>query len=328
MRIRKIGQVIREHKLICLMVSLGIFLVLGIYGQYKLSPVTPSQVKIGTTYMTMNNTFYKIVNAEIEKEADARGDVVYTRDPALSVDKQCQQIDYFIDKGVNVIIINPVSSHSSRINAALKKAQAQGIKVVIVDSQLEKKGLADATIISDNYEAGVLSAQNMMANLDKANILLLEHRETLSAEDRIKGFLDTIANQPKYHVVSRQESYGQTEIAMPAVEKVIDAGITFDVVMALNDRSAIGALAAIKEKKLIHKIYVYGVDGSPDMKNLINNTSDVQSTVAQSPVSMGKKAIQVAYQLLEGKRFKTAIKIPVTLIDKNNISQFDLSGWQ
>lgn len=328
MKIKKIGLAIKEHKLVCVAVLLGCLLVLGIYGQYKLAPVTPKQVKIGTTYMTMNNTFYKIVNAEIEKEVDARGDVIDTRDPALSVDKQCQQIHYFIDKGVNLIIINPVSSRSSRINAALKEAKRQGIKIVVVDSQLEKKGLADATIVSDNYEAGVLSAKNMMATMDKADILLLEHRETLSAVDRIKGFLDTIDGHVNYLVVSRRESYGQTEIAMPEVEKVIDAGTKFDVVMALNDRSAIGALAAIKEKKLTDKIYIYGVDGSPDMKNLISNTSDVQATVAQSPVVMGKKSIQVAYQLLEGKRFKTAIKIPVTLVDKNNISQFDLSGWQ
>ena len=37
---------------------------------------------------------------------------------------------------------------------------------------------------------------------------------------------------------------------MPKVKKLIENGLTFDTVMALNDRAAIGALAAVKGEKL------------------------------------------------------------------------------
>ena len=80
---------------------LGLLLVFGIYIQYKMVPIVSEQRKIGTTYMTMNNAFYKIVNAEIEKEVASHGDILYTRDPALSVNKQCEQIQSFIDKKVD-----------------------------------------------------------------------------------------------------------------------------------------------------------------------------------------------------------------------------------
>ena len=40
----------------------------------------------------------------------------------------------------------------------------------------------------------------------------------------------------------------------------------FNVVMSLNDRAAIGALAAIKDQGVTDKIAIYGVDGSPDIK--------------------------------------------------------------
>ena len=96
----------------------------------------------------------------------------------------------------------------------------------------------------------------MMATVPKADILLLEHEDTLSAVDRIDGFMDTIANQEQYRIVARRESKGQTEIAMPVVNAVIEEGVHFDVVMALNDQSAIGALAAIKENALDHKTYI------------------------------------------------------------------------
>lgn len=311
-----------------LSILLGCLLVFGIYIQYKMVPVVVGQKKIGTTYMTMNNAFYKIVNAEIEKVVDSRGDILYTRDPALSVDKQCQQIQSFIDKKVNLIIINPVDSSSPKIREVLKKAMKKGIRVLVVDSQLRDNQVADVTVVSDNYRAGVLDAEHMMANLPKANILLLEHKDTLSAVDRINGFLDTIAGKAGYQVVARRESKGQTEIAMPAVDTVIEEGKEFDVVMALNDQSAIGALAAIKENSLAHKTYIYGVDGSPDMKNLLLNTDDIAATVAQSPVKMGAKTIQSAYDLLDGKKVKSLITIPVRLLDKSNIEDEDVEGWQ
>lgn len=37
--------------------------------------------------MTMNNTFYKAVNNEIENVVNNHGDVLYTRDPALDPKK-------------------------------------------------------------------------------------------------------------------------------------------------------------------------------------------------------------------------------------------------
>ena len=193
---------------------------------------------------------------------------------------------------------------------------------------MQNKKVADVTIVSDNYNAGVLDAKNMMATVSQANILLLEHSDTLSAVDRINGFLDTISGNEKYTIVSRLESLGQTEIAMPVVEKAVEDGLQFDVIMALNDQSALGALAAIKEKGLAQKIYIYGVDGSPDMKNFIQNTQDIQATVAQSPVTIGTEAVQSVYQLLAGEKVENNITVPVELIDKTNISDFEIAGWQ
>lgn len=311
-----------------LTIGVAILLVLGIYTHYRIVPIFPEQRKIGTTYMTMNNAFYKIVNAEVEKTVDGRGDILYTRDPALSVDKQCEQIESFIDKEVDVIIINPVDSGSQKITKTLKKARQKGIKIVVVDSQLKDDQVVDVTVVSDNYRAGVLNAQHMMATMPKADILLLEHADTLSAVDRINGFLDTIKGQEDYRVVARRESLGQTEIAMPEVESVIESGVYFDVIMALNDQSALGGLAAVKENGLVHKVAIYGVDGSPDMKNILRYTNDVAATVAQSPVTMGEKAIESAYQLLDGEKTDAVITIPVSLLDKKAVQDVDVTGWQ
>ena len=286
------------------------------------------QVKIGATYMTMNNDFYKTLNAELEKKTNQQGSRLYVRDPELDEGKQSQQIDFFVREKVDVIVINPVKSNSPSIISSLQKAKKSGIKIIVVDAPISQDVKVDTTIVSDNYQAGVLIAQDMMKRLPSANILLLEHRNAVSAMDRIQGFIDTIEKQPSYKIISQKETLGQTEETMPQVKGALDEGLDFNVVMALNDRAAIGALAAIKNQGLDKKISIYGVDGSPDIKNFLTTTSDIEGTVAQSPIQMGRKVAQVIELMQEGKSYDSQYLIPVHLVNRDNISQYTVTGWQ
>ena len=294
----------------------------------KASMPDSSQVKIGATYMTMNNDFYQTLNAELEKKTNQQGSRLYVRDSELDEKKQSQQIAYFIKERVDVIVINPVKSDSSDIISALNKAKKAGIRIIVVDAPMSKQVAVDTTIVSDNYQAGVLIAKDMMGRLSEADILLLEHQNAISAMDRLQGFLDTIKGHPGYRIVSQLETLGQTEESMPQVKNALDNGLEFNVVMALNDRAAIGALAAIKDQGVAEKIYIYGVDGSPDIKNFLANTNDIQGTVAQSPIQMGRKVAEVIELLREEKSCDRQYLIPVRLINKDNISEYIVTGWQ
>ena len=308
---------------------LFILLILGLLFVY-FKGVLPDekQVKIGVTYMTMNNDFYKTLNAELEKKTNQQGSRLYVRDPELDEGKQSQQIDFFVSEKVDVIVINPVKSNSPSIISSLQKAKKAGIKIIVVDAPISQDVKVDTTIVSDNYQAGVLIAQDMMKRRPSANILLLEHRNAVSAMDRIQGFIDTIEKQPSYKIISQKETLGQTEETMPQVKGALDEGLDFNVVMALNDRAAIGALAAIKNQGLDKKISIYGVDGSPDIKNFLATTSDIEGTVAQSPIQMGRKVAQVIELMQEGKSYDSQYLIPVHLVNRDNISQYTVTGWQ
>ena len=197
-----------------------------------------------------------------------------------------------------------------------------------MDAPVSKDAKVNTTIVSDNYQAGVLIAKDMMKRLSSANILLLEHHNAVSAMDRIQGFLDTIKGHSAYQVVSERETLGQTEESMPQVKKALAEGMQFNVVMSLNDRAAIGALAAIKDQGVTDKIAIYGVDGSPDIKNFLANTNDIQGTVAQSPIQMGRKVTEVIERMMKHQSYKKEYLIPVHLVNKDNIGQYTITGWQ
>ena len=313
-------------KMMVLIVSVCVIAVSSIYYNYKFVRYDSEKIVFGATYMTMNNSFYKAITDEIEKQINDRGDILYTRDPALDVEKQNEQINDLIELGIDVLITNPVDY--SKVNDSLKKAKAKGIRIIVIDAQLDDDTIADTTVLSNNYDAGVQCAKDMMRNLSSAKIVLLKHSAALSSVDRINGFLDTIKDNDNYKVVASEECLGQTEVAMPVMMEIIDKKIDFDVVMALNDPSALGALAAIKDKQINHEVLVYGVDGSPDMKKLLIDSDEVQGTAAQSPTTMGAKAIEAAYKIVNYEQYEKSIVVPVTLITKNNISEYDISGWQ
>lgn len=273
----------------------------------------------------MNNPYYEVINNELLKVIEDNGDQLLVRDPALDVDKQIEQIYAFIDEDVDGIFINPIES--SGLEEVLQAARDASIPVIVIDAPVDESELVNCTIVSDNYDAGVQCANDMMERLDKANIILLKHSAVKSASDRIQGFLDTIADNDNYQVINEGECEGQLEQAMPLMQAMLEETSDVDVVMALNDPSALGALAAL-ESKGYSNVIVYGVDGTPDVKQLINQSSMVAGTVAQSPITTGQIAGEKMYDLMNHQSIETEIIIPVTLINKDNIQEYDETGWQ
>lgn len=285
-------------------------------------------LKIGISYMTLNNDFYKTLNAEIEKTMGVETSRFFVRDAELDAGKQSQQIDFFVEQQVDVLVVNPVDSHSPQVLASLNRAKAAGIRIIVVDSPISSAAPVDVTIVSDNYQAGVLLAENLLKTVSEAKILILKHQNALSARERIQGFLETIEQYPAYKVVAERETLGQTEESMAQVLAALQAGPSFDVVVSLNDRAALGALAALEDQRYTGQMLIYGVDGSPDIKALLPLKNALQGSVAQSPIQMGQKVSEVIQQMVSHQEYETNYAIPVQVLTRENRREFPVKGWQ
>ena len=66
-----------------------------------------------------------------------------------------------------------------------------------------------------------------------------------------------------------------------------------------------------------------------NIKKMISNKNpNIKATVAQSPLQIGKVAVNVAYKLLNHQKVKKEIILPVQLITSKNIKDFNITGWQ
>ena len=284
------------------------------------------QYKFGATYMQMNNPYFMDMNAHLEELIEANGDILICRDPSQDQQKQNEQILDMIEEGVDGIFLNPVNWET--VEPALIACKEAGIPLFCIDTLVKNDEYVAFSILSDNYDAGVQCARDIMKKKKSAKIITIVSPGTNSIIDRVQGLEDTIKGHPEYEIVEVAKGNGELEVSMEVIGEAIDKGVEFDVVLGGNDPSALGALAALQMRKMQDDgILIYGIDGSPDGKAMINE-GYLEGSSAQRPIVMADMAVAMAYDYISGKEVKKLVIVPVTLITKDNIDEFDISGWQ
>ena len=309
------------------MVSLIAVFMLSVLAGCGSSPTTQTpakdqkkQLKFGATYMTLNNPFFVELNEGIKKIVEAKGGTLVALDPQLDVNKQIAQIEDLIAQKVDLIFLNPADWKG--IKPALEAAKKANIPVIIVDSPVFDDALVESTVASDNWNAGILCAQNLVKLMgEKGNVVVLEHPTAKSAIDRTKSFEEEIAKYPGIKIVAKQASDGQLEKAMPVMENILQANKEINAVMCLNDPTALGVIAALESANRLQGVIIYGVDGSSDAKKMIK-AGKLTATAAQFPKEIGRMAAEAAFTKLGGGTIEHNIKVPVELIDKSNIDKY------
>lgn len=279
----------------------------------------------GATYMTRNNPFFDVLHESINEVVEGNGDILISRDPQQDQQKQNGQILEMIDEGIEVLFLNPVDWEEVR--PALEACRKAEVAVFNIDTAVKDMEYVESVIETDNYAAGVICAEDMMKRTDKAEILILDNPIQMSITHRVEGFLDTIEGMENYHVVRRVAGAGELEVSAQVTSEVIEDGIMFDVVLGGNDPTALGALAALQQHHAEQGVLIYGIDGSPDFKAMLDS-GYMTGTSMQSPKTIGTTAAEMAYSYLNGEAIEPYISIEPVLITKENVADFEINGWQ
>ena len=113
-------------------------------------------------------------------------------------------IESMITQGVNAIAITPTSPN---VQAALDKATAAGIKVILIDNDIPDWTGKTSVVATDNLAGGKLAGAWLKDNLPAgAKLGVLKGRlGNPSLEDRVTGMLDSLGDRG--HRRRRQPGY-------------------------------------------------------------------------------------------------------------------------
>ena len=279
----------------------------------------------GATYMTRNNPYFDVLHEAIQEVVEANGDILISRNHCQDQDKQNDQIMEMLEEGIQVLFLNPVDL--DKVRPALEECKKAGVVVIDIDTMVKDMEYVTAAIETDNYQAGVLCAQDMMKRLDHARIIVINNPIQASINNRIQGFMDTVADDPDYQVIAETGGAGEFEVSADAMTALLRKNLDFDVVMGGNDPTALGALATLQQHHREEGILIYGIDGSPDFKSMLK-LGYVTATSMQSPKTIGRVAAETAYQYLDGQEVEKYISIEPQLITRENLDAYEVNGWQ
>ena len=297
-------------------VSVGIW----VQGRFIDAVRLPTHTRmIGATYTTLSDPFYETINDEIQMQIKSNGDLLLVRDPGQDQERQNQEIEDMLNKGIELLIVNPVDYVG--VTPALEKAREKGVPVILIDSKVDDPELVTCTITSNNYGAGLLDARHL-SQTKNARIVLLSNSDSFSSWDRLSGFCQTLTKSGNdYRILELRDCGGELNRAMRAMVQLLETFPRIDVVMAVNEQ------AALEEKGALSSTLVYSVDGSPEAKALISEGL-MTATSAQSPLRIGRMTAEVVYEILEGKPYLTNIVVPVNQITQEDILRYGTEGWQ
>lgn len=280
----------------------------------------------GYSCIDMGNPYFDTLKKSIETTLHEEEYQLISKDPGSDADLQVKQIGEMIEEGVDAVFLCPVDWE--KITPALEALKEADIPVINIDTQVKQTDLVSAYVGSDNKKAGALCGEDLVKQRpDGGKIVILECPSMNSINERITGFEGAIVSAG-FEVLARADVNGKLDEAQAEMKKILAENPQIDAVMCGNDQIALGAVRAIEEANR-KDILVYGVDGSPDVKNELTKPGTLmEGTGAQSPINIGKKAVETGINILEGKDYEEQIYEDTFFINKENVEMYGTDGWQ
>ncbi len=269
---------------------------------------------IGVSIQDLEAQFYQQMEAGMQDEAKRYGYRLLFVDANRDSAKQQSQVEDFISKKVDAIVLTPYDSQA--IGSAITEANTAGIPVFTADiASISKQGKVVSHVASDNVQGGQQAGMLMCQAVHSGSVAILDEPEVTSVQDRVKGFKMALAQHcPGVKVVAEVDSGGTRDKANSDMGDILQAHKDLKGVFGINDDSALGAVTAVRAAGLSN-IAVIGYDATPEARTAIAN-GQIYGDAVQHPDTIGKDTIDVIHSYFTGKKVPAKVDVPVGTFTK------------
>jgi D-xylose transport system substrate-binding protein len=273
----------------------------------------------------------------IEQVVEDAGGTYIDADANLSNEQQLTDVSNLIGQGADVLIL--LAQDQNAVLPALQEAKDNGIPVIAYDRLIEDPEILYITF--NNVGVGEAEASAVLEAVPTGNYVLIKGDpgdpnastflpqgwDNAGLADKVASGDITLLNGPDGTFTDAWD----TATAQANMEAIIDAanadGETIDAILAENDSTALGVVAALEAKNYGFPP-LSGQDGDP--ANLNNVALGKQYVdVWKNANELGKAAGQAALALCEGTSMEEItidIDSSVAPLDGNSPTDFDTPG--
>jgi len=293
----------------------------------RISPALAAQRKpvVAVSLLTLTNPFFVEMADAIKAEAAKNGLEVIITAGEFDVAKQKDQVSDFIIKRVDAIVLCPCNSQA--IGTTIAQANKAGIPVFTADiASLAPGAKVVSHVATDNAGGGREAAKAMIEVLNgSGKIAILDHPEVESVILRTRGFEEIIAEHNKrgggkIEIVAKLPGGGVKDRSAKVAEDILQAHQDLDGIFAINDPSALGAVAALEKAGKLARVKVIGFDGMPEGRQAILD-GKIYADPIQFPDRIGRQTVQNIVKYMEGEDVPAQVLIPTALYKQKDAQE-------
>jgi ribose transport system substrate-binding protein len=288
---------------------------------------------IGYAVMGYDHPLFQAMKRGAEQEAKKLGVRLQPVDGKFDVNLQNSQIEDFISKKVDALLVNPVTAKETV--PSLQKARAAGIPVVAIDTR--PVGFQpDAFVTMNHYQGGYTIGWKIADDLDcKGTYAVIWAVGNEQAASRLRGFRAgmreecQVTGQP-FAIRQVGAFSGITGPLRDTARKITETLLTkypkgqLSFIFGQTDEFANGAYLATQSKDR-PDVRVYGMDNNDDIRKFIDDKKNLLATTVHLPVQVGGAAVDTAAAIVAKKPHLKEIQLNFQLDDQSNI-KLD-PGW-
>ena len=220
------------------------------------------------------------------------------------IEEQKKQIDYFIKKEMDVIVIICIDSEG--LKEHVQKAKDAGIKIIAYDRLINNADV-DLYISFDNEMVGTMMAQALIGEgISGGSVLMLGGSAADNNVSLVENGFREVMKKNNVTILDSMHAEGwKAELAAAYVYDHMDIVSSADAIMCGNDDLASKVVHALSEKRMAGNILVVGQDADLEACQRIVEGTQVM-TVYKPVEKLAQRAAECAVQLARGEEITGA----------------------
>lgn len=281
--------------------------------------------KVGYSPYSNTGGYFPFVEKGLNEVFGPCGITVTTSDPNADSGKQVSGIENLVAAGAKVIIVCPTDPKA--VSPLASRIKEEGVLVVGLATAIPE---ADITFNLDDHEFGAIQGRSagewLKANRpDKPQVAIL-HQDSggdplLARHQGVIDGINEVLGEGNWELVSEVEAF-QEDTGNEQTSVILQAHPELDLIVGMNDSSALGAVSAITASGRVPGEDIGVVTGGEDAR-IVQDVLDgtVISTVGLFPVSQGKIIASTILKYLSGQTVEREQIVPAELVTKDNAQQ-------
>ena len=301
------------------------------------SEAATGSANVGVCIYQFADNFMTLYRTDLEEYLKDKGYAVTIVDGKNDQNTQTEQINTFLQQGVDVLIINPVQTTSAQ--TIVDTISPSGTPIVFINREPEKAVLDSYAgkccyVGADARQSGTYQGELILETETQGDIngdgkityiMCKGDPENIDAQYRTEYSIKALTDAGKEVecLYEYLDNWDQTTAQQDVANALAQYGEKIEVVFCNNDAMALGALQSLQQagRTVGKDVYLVGVDAlSEAVQNVVDG--NMTGTVLNDDVGQATAAAAATKLYVEGSKVEQYHWVDYVKVTKENAAQY------